>query len=215
MKLTNAVAVSMPVTSRGASGEDRTTREARMRSFWADPSNAVLYPAGKVLAIVAEPATKNKAARTVADILASGESVEMNAITIDGVTLPLADGFELSIANCFQTWGCPACHSAHGSGIAPSRKVDTILLATCKFFYRPSDKTLFTISSTCWGDYVQALNACSPKRFISPKQDPSRVKANAPKNATAKPTSKPVTAPLAIAAPVTVPSEGTPETVKA
>jgi len=67
-----------------------------------------------------------------------------------------------------RTWGCKACHSAHGSGVYPSREVSAKLLRKNKFFYNPATRELFTISDSCWVDYVTALGAETEQRFASP-----------------------------------------------
>lgn len=166
MKLTNVTPKTQAFASFGQN-ENRDARTARMRAFWALPVNATIYPAGRVLAV------KVDATRTIADVLCSGESIEMDSIVIDGKSLPLSEGFSMSLANLPQTWGCPACRSAHGSAIYPSRgddnhKPQPRLLEANKFYYNPETRALFTISETCWGDYVKALGAATPKRFTSP-----------------------------------------------
>lgn len=74
----------------------------------------------------------------------------------------------MSLANMPRTWGCKACHSAHGSGVYPSREVSAKLLRKNKFFYNPATRELFTISDSCWVDYVTALGAETEQRFASP-----------------------------------------------
>jgi hypothetical protein len=90
----------------------------------------------------------------------------METISHDGHTLPLAADTVLSLATV-SVWGCPACRSAHGSGIYPSRAVSAMNLATNKFYYRPSDQRLFTISNSCRKKYVKDLGADTPARFAA------------------------------------------------
>lgn len=165
MKITMVVASPAKVSGFGSSqNEDKPQRLARMRDeFWTAIENEVLIPVGKILA------TKFDADRTLADILMEGESIEMDTVSVEGVTFPLAAGFEMTLQNLATTWGCPACHSAHGSGVYPSRDQRADLLAGNKFFYRPYDATLLTISDTCWKDYVVALGANKTTRFVSGK----------------------------------------------
>jgi hypothetical protein len=142
--------------------ESKDARLKRMREFWAAPENATLYPVGPLLATMVD------SWRSMADVLAGGEEIEMDEIRLDGQELVLQPGFKMSLANMPRTWGCKACHSAHGSGVYPSRDVSAKLLRKNKFFYNPATKELFTISDSCWGDYVTALGAETGQRFASP-----------------------------------------------
>jgi len=133
--------------------EDKEAREGRMRTFWSDPSNKQVFYVGKLLSMSVD------GGETGASILASNGQVEIGEtdLVVNGRTLPLPAGFTLSLANLESVWACPACKSAHGSGVRSSRAVDVKLLADCKFYYNPQTKALFTISSTCFGDYVKGL----------------------------------------------------------
>lgn len=143
-----------------SSRESQPARVDRMKAFWARPENATIYRVGRVLANQAD------ATRSIAEVLAGGEDVELEAVTIEGKVLPLQEGFTLSLAKLPQAWGCPACHSAHGSGVWPSTSVNAGNLETCEFYYNPQTRLLFTISKTCWRDYVRssawlaALSGC-------------------------------------------------------
>lgn len=161
MKL-NPVVVAPKSFSGTGQNERKSVRVARMKAYWQSADNAILYPVGKLLALAVG------VGRILADVIASGESIEMESIQVDGKTLPLQPGFSLSLANMPNTWGCPACRSAHGSGTYPSREVSAKGLASNRFFYRPSDRSLFVISDSCWSEYVEALNAATPDRFVSP-----------------------------------------------
>ncbi len=86
----------------------------------------------------------------------------------NGVKLPLQAGFKLSLGTLVASWACPACHSAHGSGVYPSREVSAKILASNRFYYRPADKALFVISDTCFAQYVKGIGAYTDKRFIVP-----------------------------------------------
>jgi hypothetical protein len=197
MKLTS---VSVPMTSGRSFGQNENSKDrlTRMRLFWQDKANAVLFPVGKLLSAQASKT------QTIADVLASGGEVEMDSITVGGKVLSIAPSHQkLSLSNAPTTWACPACRSAHGSGIYPSQKVDADLLADNKFFYRPSDKVLFSISVTCWRDYITALGANTPERFRSaseapvpkqePKQEPKKIETRNPAipAAIAPPSTKP------------------------
>jgi hypothetical protein len=172
MKLTKleVTGISTPKAITGKPSEDRKAREARMKLFWADKGNATLYNIGRLLAV-------NVQGKTLAERLVNGEEFEMESIqTVNGQVLPLVPGFKLSLKT-LSVWGCPACRSAHGSGVYPSREADVDLLTENKFFYNPVSRSLFTISSTCWGDYVKAIGAATKERFIevpAPKTAPAK-----------------------------------------
>lgn len=172
MKLTLTAPASAP-RQTGSTNETLEARQIRMKAFWADPQNAKLYTVGKLLSVVHD-------GKTLAQHLANGADFEMDSITIAGRTFPLQDGFKLSLES-IGVWGCPACRSAHGSGIKPSPAVSAKLLATCKFFYNPATRALFTISTTCWEDYVKGMNAATPARFVAVPSAPASVPANVPK----------------------------------
>lgn len=159
MKL-NLIVVAPKSTAGAGQNEPREQREVRMKAFWAAAENTILHPVGRLLA-------QEHDGETLAQMLVDGEVLEMDAVTVDGKELSLQPGFALSLKNVSQTWGCPACRSAHGSGTYPSREVSAKLLASNKFFYRPADRALFAISDTCWTDYVKGLGAATPARFVS------------------------------------------------
>ncbi len=158
----------------GKSGEDRKAREARMKGYWQNPVNAQVYSVGKLLSV-------QVSGTTLAEMMVKGETLELESITaLNGVSLPLQTGFKMSLKNVSH-WGCPACKSAHGSGVYPSREVDATRLARSEFYYNPATKALFTISETCFGDYVKALGATShivevpePKKAAALKPTPAK-----------------------------------------
>ncbi|MFN0107114.1 MAG: hypothetical protein ACKV2U_34080 [Bryobacteraceae bacterium] len=158
MKLLNVIA--QPEVAAAGQNESSSARCDRMRDFWARPENAVLHRVGLFLA------GRVPDGRTLAEVVAGGEPVEMETIQVDGNTLPLAADTVLGLATV-AAWGCPACRSAHGSGVYPSRAVSATKLATNKFYYRPFDQRLITISDTCWKKYVQELGADTPARFAA------------------------------------------------
>jgi hypothetical protein len=139
--------------------EGRLAREARMRNFWAAPENRWLFRIGKLLENDVEGVS-------LAQRLAQGEEIELNSITVADQYLPLQPRLTLSL-NSLSEWGCPACHSAHGSGVAPSRNISADELAKNEFYYNPATERLFTISKTCFKKYVEALGARTD-RFVDP-----------------------------------------------
>jgi hypothetical protein len=130
-----------------------------MKNFWAQPENNRIYKIGKFLTIVLD-------GNTLAQRLAAREEIPIEYITLDnGLVVPLEPGFKLSLMSIAK-WGCPACNSAHGSGVFPSREVDADGLARCEFYYNPATKRLFMISKTCWLKYVKALGFATEEQFI-------------------------------------------------
>ena len=87
--------------------ESQPAREERMRAFWNDPKNRQIWRVGKLL-------SQKHEGKTLAQYVIS-EGIELDEISINGNTLPLEPGFKLSLDSILN-WGCPACHSAHGSG---------------------------------------------------------------------------------------------------
>jgi hypothetical protein len=144
-----------------------------MRAFWSDKLNSTLYDVGQILAQVVE-------GKTLAEHIAEGHSFTLGAVkSPNEVRLQLRPGQVFSLAT-LNSWGCPACHSAHGSGRYPSREVDSKGLASNVFYYRPADQTLFTISRTCWQQYVIDLGATKGNRFAEPTPMPVKAKVSAP-----------------------------------
>lgn len=141
---------------KGNGKEKKADRVNRMRSFWSHSNNKTLYAIGTLLAMQYE-----STGMTSAEVLAQGGKVEIGVdeLEVGGRVLPLVEGFVLTLANITKVWGCPACRSAHGSGVYPSSAVDSTLLAKTRWYYNPATKELFTISATCLGEYVQALGA--------------------------------------------------------
>lgn len=172
MKLT--LTTNSPKMTAGlGQNEKQADRITRMTAYWNAPENQVLYPVGKLLALPVD-----KSGKTIADVIAAGGSIELGeSIEVDGKSLPLQPGYTLSLVTLVKDWSCPACRSAHGSGVYPSGSVSANGLKSNRFFYRPADRSLFTISDTCWKAYVAQLGAFSATRFMSP--------------ATAKPVAKP------------------------
>lgn len=158
MKITNLTVSTVP-TSKAFGGESKAARVARMKSYWSDKSNAVLLSVGRLLA-------QSFNGKTLAAHVLAGETLELPAVSVNGQSYPLADGFQISMAN-IKTWGCPACHSAHGSGVGTSRDRNEGLLASNAFYYNPASKTLVTISDTCFSNYVVALGANKAERFVA------------------------------------------------
>jgi len=157
--------------SFGSSKESRSARMNRMRAFWAAPENHELFTIGELLA-------EKDEGRTIAERIVAGEDIPIETISVNGSALPLAAGFRLSL-NSISSWACPACHSAHGSGIFPSRDTNTAGLERCKFYYNPRTRCIFTISNTCWRRYVEELGVRDqfidvPASFQPPVTEPDR-----------------------------------------
>jgi hypothetical protein len=127
----------------------------RMRAFWNAKTNAVLYVVGQLLAVLVN-------GKTLAQHLLDKAAIPLKdiAIPVDDKgtlrTFPLASGYVLSLET-IGTWGCPACHSAHGSGVAPSRRQEVAKLESNVFYYNPATRELFTISASCYEKYCAGV----------------------------------------------------------
>jgi hypothetical protein len=158
--------VTAKSASKSAVGQRDTNKvNALMRAFWK--TNPVVYKVGRFLA-------EEHEGMTLAAHLAAGrEFKNLPAIMAEnGRVLPLQEGFTLSLKT-LDIWGCPACESAHGSGVGQSGKVNVAALESCKFYYSPSTKKFFTISTTCWGKYVKALGYANDRVFAQvPEPEP-------------------------------------------
>ncbi|SRR6266446_899647 len=162
MKLTKVIEVTSKATTGKAFGqnENKADRTRRMKAFWSDVANAIVHPVGQLLAYV-------EAGKTLAQHITEGQEIDLTEVSINGKLYPLTEGTKLSLSNVATFWGCPACRSAHGSGVYPSRNVSASHLATNRFFYNPATKQLFTISDSCWQEYVKGLGAI--KNFRVPE----------------------------------------------
>lgn len=159
MKVKSIEAPNAPKSGQGfGQNEDRKAREKRMKAFWASAVNVVVNPIGQLLAAIVD-------GKTLATHLVEGQEIELDHVMSNGTRLDLPAGFKLSLA-ALSVWSCPACRSAHGSGVYPSREKDATRLARNKFYYRPADKALFVISDTCFSDYVKGIGANTDARFV-------------------------------------------------
>lgn len=168
MKLQTIQATATKTGTGGRNNEDSDARLARMRAFWQDTSNAVLYPIGRLLALAV-------AGKTLAEHLLAGESIELETVTApNGVTLPLKNTV---LALKSPTWLCPACKSAHGTGIAPSKKQKRSGLEQNEWYYNPATQTIFVISNTCRKVYCTDLGVTDKRFPAAPTADPIPVTA--------------------------------------
>ena len=82
---------------------------------------------------------------------------ETEVTTVEGVTLPLAPGFTISLSN-LKTWACPFCDSAHGTGVGSSNNGDGTPKATALtsnvFYYVTKTQTVRVISKSCYSNWV-------------------------------------------------------------
>jgi hypothetical protein len=160
--------------------EKRADRETRMRNaFWAN--TLVLWVIGKFLSTVVSYLVDGvERTGSVAQALIDGVSFEIDSLTLPtGQTLEVNPPQVLSlktISDKTRGWGCPACYSAHGSGVYPSRDVSEKLLKSTDWYYDPKQKQVFTISSTCYDEYVKAFGMAN--RIIPV---PAKVKSTTPK----------------------------------
>jgi hypothetical protein len=140
-----------------------------------------IWTVGKLLAYKFQGAT-------IAQHMCDGtELPAMESITtINGTRLPLESPLTLSF-DSITVWGCPACNSAHASGIHPSKPQhrDAVKLAANNvFYYSPLTREVFTISETCWKQYVVGKFGAKGKETVNPeiatKGYPKRFKPTPP-----------------------------------
>lgn len=160
MKLTLTTSAPSAAIGSTVGGENKEQRESRMAMFFADPTNAHLVPVGKLLALASGQGTK-----TLADLLMAGETLELDTVRIGNRDMPLAPGYTISLDTVASTWGCPACKSAHGTGVGPSPSKSKKGLEANKWFYNPLTLALYTFSASCWDDYVKGKGNATTARF--------------------------------------------------
>lgn len=160
-------------SSPNPSNENKRQREARMDVTLASAEYKVIYEVGRLLSYPA-----NADGLTGAQILASGGSVDVDSLTVNGVVLPMLPGTKLSLGN-ISVWGCLACGSASGSGRYPSQSVNPDLLKGVEFYYAPATKRLFSFSPTCYDTYVGGTHHAA--NIVEPKLPVPEVKKNQPK----------------------------------
>jgi hypothetical protein len=144
--------LNFEVSSASGNGrKSKADKEQDARAFFACPENQKITEVGKLL-------SQKVGNGTLADVLVTtGKSLPLGEkITVKGVDVKLAPGQTLGLES-INSWACPFCNSAHGSGKGVSDAVSGKLLATNRFFVDGNGK-LFTISTTCYGDYVKALS---------------------------------------------------------
>lgn len=154
MELTGTV--SQGVRGLGGNNESEDVRIGRIADYFGQKSSKGFLVLGKLLAMVT-PNGKTLAAR-----IAAGESIPLTKLTLNGATIELPAGFVLSmdtVGSGDNPWGCLACRSAHGTGIAPSKRVDIKLLESNKFYFNPETRHLFSVSASCWTKYILAEKA--------------------------------------------------------
>ena len=135
----------------------------KMKAFFSDHANKVLYPIGRLLAWLS-PDGKH----SYAELVVNGDEVEFPFVMdVRKTRLELATPLVVSLNNVSE-WGCRACQSAHGTrkGCSNSGKSepDYQQLASNKWYYSPVTKTAFVISDSCWQEYVLGVYAYGPKK---------------------------------------------------
>jgi len=128
----------------GRHGESQDARKRRMIHHWGLQENTVIYPVGT---LISEASAKS---------ILEGTPVMIEGVRINRIVYPVANQ-RIGLAN-INEWGCPVCHSAHGTGVAPSPRKSVELLAGSKWFYNPTTQAIFTISASCWGSWVVGIN---------------------------------------------------------
>ena len=157
-------------TGLAPSGTHRAgNNPATMLAFWT-----VIFAIWKIGKFLARPIGKGTDALRLADVLAAGKTVRgIKSIKAFGHVLPIEPAFDLSIATV-KYWGCPACQSAHGTGIGSSGSYSKLpnadnLAFDNDFYYIPSQQRIVTISKTCYKHYVKGMDMES--RIYIPSQE--------------------------------------------
>jgi hypothetical protein len=159
MTITVTAVKAVGKNNKAGQNEDKASRITRMKRYWDEKQNAVLYNLGQLLATKAGDTT-------LAEQVVAGEELVIDRLTMpNGTVLVLDPVLKISLKNV-PRWGCPACHSAHGSGVYPSRDITVKGLKRNSWFYNPATKQAFVISDSCWDDYVKAFGAATQARFI-------------------------------------------------
>lgn len=152
--------VSANTGTRTSPGDPLESRVRAMVAYWEDPKNSEFWPIGRLLSAPYGQGTLASA------ILAGIEIPALNSIHVKGRELVLAEPLVLSIATISQ-WGCIVCKSAHGSGVSPSkeRNRNHAVLASNVFWYNPQTQRLFTVSDTCYAQYVRGVDPNSKPKY--------------------------------------------------
>lgn len=147
-----AVSVTAKVAGRKGreSVEERITR---MSMFFAQPSNQVFIPVGKLLAYPID-----SEGTLAAQVIFDGGSVPVDALEVAGESVPVKAGYELSLST-IKTWGCAVCGSCEGSGVHPSPKKLVRLLLGSDWYYNPATQEVVTFSTTCFEVYVAGTHS--------------------------------------------------------
>jgi hypothetical protein len=168
MKLTNLIAQSTTLATKGGGNA-----EERMAVLLA--ASPRLYPMGKLLA-------NTIGGKSLAQHIADGEVIEMD--TVSG--FPLNPGYVIGLKSDGKStvivgdWACPACKSAHGSNVFPSKKgIKVKGLLSNRFYYNPATKELFSISDTCFETYVAEKGEATKERFAPAPPSPLKSKKEA------------------------------------
>lgn len=154
MKLT-----ANPTSASVKGGESTDQREARMKEFWSSGAGSQYVPLGKILN-----------AHT-AQLLIDGAILELDTVEYLGVSLPVSPVQVVSLKTV-PSWGCPACHSAHGTGTGPSPEPTIKGLMSNVFSYSLVTKQVFAVSASCRSLYAfDAVGRLSTSHAVTSMTD--------------------------------------------
>lgn len=147
-----------PASASKGGFEKQDDRDSRMKAFLNSEDR--FLKVGRLMG-------KSHNGQVIAEIVLDGGSVDLpTSIKLNGQVYPLKPGQTLSLET-IDSWGCPACRSQHGTGVRPSPRVNPVALAQVDFYYAPKSQLIFSVSASCWGQYVKGLGFV--KKFVTPK----------------------------------------------
>lgn len=144
----------------GTNSEGSAKRNERLIAFYQLVTSMLFLNVGKFLSQV-------RSGKRLADWVYEGRSITLKSVSIGGKLFPLPEGYVISLDTCTTVWGCMVCHSAHGTNIAPSKGSDPNGLAENEWYYNPATRELFTISKTCWKQYVENRAKGKDGKYLS------------------------------------------------
>ena len=138
-----------PATTGGAKNE--VDKKAEWDGKLQLPEWSNILPVGRLLAVETFPGSKV----SLAEQLFHKGGFALSTVKIGAFDFPLLPGFEVAFEES-TPWLCPMCNSAHGTSFGPSKnapaKVSNML--TNKWYYNADTCALFTVSDSCYTNYV-------------------------------------------------------------
>ena len=148
------------VTSAAPARSTGAKNEVDKKAYWAERLSLPVYenvlPVGHLLTLPVSKGSKE----TLAERLLTAGGFALSTVRIGAFDFPLLPGFEVALETG-APWFCPMCNSAHGTSVGASKnapaKVSNLNLN--KWFYNVATLELFTVSTSCWDNYVDGTPA--------------------------------------------------------